>query len=1113
VGIPGEVTAEQFATARRILARQSGPAREALAAGKPGLAESSLLRESANPDLLTLILVDPAGNVAAATRGDWRGRPAGSLVPGLGLLGDSSQVPQGDVRIGVDRPHRTLTAALPVADSTVAAGPLRDAAPAGIPGGAGPWLLALELDQVRAHSAAWGRRLSPQAAITWLALASLVGLLAALLVQHSLGRPLGRLTTQARLIAEGDLSADAGLLGRGELATLAAGLGLAGERIRAAEAELQNTETRWVRALDGAGDGVWDWDMTSDRVYFSPSWKTMLGHEPDEIGDQLDEWLSRVHPEDREPHRAAIARHASGETPAYGCEYRLRTKSGGWRWVLDRGRITERDSKGRGLRMVGTHADITDRKLAERSLTYLVALETVLLESSRTLLTSKREAVEAVVERVLGAVARGMDVERASVFVLDPEDEVLRASQTWQLPSTGNSSIERIPLPVRRLPRWMETLNHGEDIRIADIHALPGSWAEDHSLLTEIGARAVAAVPLRMGERMDGFVSVEMLGEPRDWRESELRALRFLGDLIGAAFERRKFELELVESRQRLEEIALYDALTGLPNRRLLAERMSEAMATAVETGTQLAVCYLDLDGFKPINDLHGHSVGDHILMSAAGRLREQVREGDTVARLGGDEFVLLAGGFESLSECSSAMERVIKLLAQPYTIHGEELRVTASGGVTLYPRDPHDADTLLRHADYAMYQAKQRGRNRCRFFDALRDRRAHVRRSQLERIGEAIDDGELRLYFQPKVDMHQGQVIGAEGLVRWQHPEKGILPPAAFIPMLEGSDLQQRLDWWVLEAGMQQLESWHAQGLEMEVSLNVSARSVQSEGFVERLGERLHGHRGLPRGALSLEILESDAMGDLDAVAGVMERCLDLGVTFALDDFGTGYSTLTYFRRLPAEVLKIDQTFVRDMLRSSDDRNIVEGVVGLAHAFRRKVIAEGVESAAHGLMLLRLGCFHAQGYGIAEPMPAERLPAWVERYVGPPLWGLSPEFDWSGPILDILTLESVHRDWVARVLRAPSEGSSLRPPDLDTRRCGFGRWHSGDGRRLFGHLTTFRDLEPLHNEVHAKGRALMEARERGLPIDAGKESLIEARDHLIIGLHRFQEQVLTQAG
>jgi len=163
--------------------------------------------------------------------------------------------------------------------------------------------------------------------------------------------------------------------------------------------------------------------------------------------------------------------------------------------------------------------------------------------------------------------------------------------------------------------------------------------------------------------------------------------------------------------------------------------------------------------------------------------------------------------------------------------------------------------------------------------------------------------------------------------------------------------------------------------------------------------------------------------------------------------------------------------------------------------------------------MLLRLGCFHAQGYGIAEPMPAERLPAWVERYVGPPLWGLSPEFDWSGPILDILTLESVHRDWVARVLRAPSEGSSLRPPDLDTRRCGFGRWHSGDGRRLFGHLTTFRDLEPLHNEVHAKGRALMEARERGLPIDAGKESLIEARDHLIIGLHRFQEQVLTQAG
>jgi diguanylate cyclase (GGDEF)-like protein len=401
---------------------------------------------------------------------------------------------------------------------------------------------------------------------------------------------------------------------------------------------------------------------------------------------------------------------------------------------------------------------------------------------------------------------------------------------------------------------------------------------------------------------------------------------------------------------------------------------MQEAMAAAVEGGTQLAICYLDLDGFKPVNDHYGRGIGDQILIAVADRLREQVRESDTVARLGGDEFVLLMGGFDSLIECANALDRLVKTLAQPHLIEGEELRVTASVGAILYPRDSHDADTLLRHADHAMYQAKQRGRNRVRFFDTVRDRRAHARRSQLERIGEAIEDGELRLYYQPKVDMRRGKVVGAEGLVRWQHPTKGLLPPGAFIPLLDGTELQQRLDWWVIGAGLEQLEIWHTQGLDLGLSLNISARSVQHEGFVAELRSRLEQHRGLTPHALSLEILESEALGDLDAVANVMERCEDLGVRFALDDFGTGYSSLTYFRRLPAQVLKIDQTFVRDLDTNSDHQALTRTMLTLASGLSMTAIAEGVETTDELAELRRMGCGYAQGYLFSYPVPAEVL-------------------------------------------------------------------------------------------------------------------------------------------
>ena len=1096
--IPKQIDTEHRRVAERLLSDAQGPMETAFGQGRSDAAGFAFLAVARDPDLRGAALIAPGGRIAATNRPDWRVQDANALL--------SASVPARGVganpREGLTRCRDATCAAV-----TLGPGPVQPATDAG------PWLAYFELDRSRLRAEAWNARLTPLASLLWLAVALMASALLALLGDWWLGRPLRALDRRSEDILEGRSSTATTLEGRGELRTLWDRVGTLGDRLAVAQERQRDSELSSRQALEVSGEGLWDWDMASDRVVLSTGWGAILGCAPEALMETRAELTQRIHPEDRLACESALERHRTGATPAYVCEHRLRAHDGRWRWVLERGQVVSRDAFGEPRRMIGTATDITERKRVESSLAYLVTLETVLGEASRSLLAAKPEAVEGVVERVLGAIARRMDVERAALFMLDSHGEHLEATHTWNQPQAAEPENAGARVPVDGLVRWMETLRHGEAIRIPDIDSLPDAWSEDRAVLRGLGIRAVAAVPLRSSERLAGYVSVEMLAQPRDWRDSELRALHLLADLIAAAQEHRRRERELLETRQKIEEIALYDTLTGLPNRRLLAERMNEATAAALESGTQLAVCFIDLDGFKPINDHYGHAIGDRILVTAAGRLRDQVRETDTVARLGGDEFVLLMGGYDSAIEVANAMDRIIALLGQPYRIQGEQIRVTASAGVTLYPRDSHDADTLLRHADHAMYQAKQRGRNRCRFFDTVRDRRATARRSQLERIGRAIARDELCLYYQPKVDMRRGKVTGAEALVRWQHPKQGLLQPGAFIPLLDGSDLLQKLDWWVLQAGLEQLDRWHADGLPIALSINISARSVQHEGFLDALAELIDAHPNVAADSLCLEILESETLRDLDAVASVMERCNDLGVHFALDDFGTGYSSLTYFRRLPARVLKIDQTFVRDMLRSSDDRSIVEGVVGLAHAFQREVIAEGVESAAHGLMLLHMGCEHAQGYGIAEPMPPERLPGWCERWVSPTLWGIDQKIDWSGHLLDLLTMESVHRDWVGRVLRCTGPAGAARCPELDERQCGFGRWYYGDGKTLYSGLTEYRALEWLHERVHGAGRDLLDVHNRGEPTSIPSQALVEARDRFVAGLHRLQQQVLSRMG
>jgi diguanylate cyclase (GGDEF)-like protein/PAS domain S-box-containing protein len=441
------------------------------------------------------------------------------------------------------------------------------------------------------------------------------------------------------------------------------------------------------------------------------------------------------------------------------------------------------------------------------------------------------------------------------------------------------------------------------------------------------------------------------------------------------------------EHQRQLEHIAHFDSLTNLPNRVLLADRLHQALSQCQRRGHSVAVVYLDLDGFKAVNDAHGHAMGDELLVVLAQRMKSVLREGDTLARIGGDEFVAVLVDLEHLREAEPLLQRLLKAASDPVDVAGVPLRVSASVGVTIYPQDNAESDLLLRHADQAMYVAKQAGKNRYHLFDVAQDAATKHQHEDLDRIRHALVHNEFVLFYQPKVNMQTGAVMGAEALIRWQHPERGLLPPAAFLSTIENHAFSIDVGEWVIATALQQMAQWQAHALHLPVSVNIGARQLQQPQFSTRLAELLARFPSVAPHSLELEILETSALEDLTQVCQTIIDCQAQGVRFALDDFGTGYSSLSHLRHLPAEVIKVDQSFVRDMLEDPNDLAIVKGVIGLAAAFRREVIAEGVETIAHGTLLLGLGCPLAQGYGIARPMPASAVPDWVAQWRPDSVW------------------------------------------------------------------------------------------------------------------------------
>lgn len=481
--------------------------------------------------------------------------------------------------------------------------------------------------------------------------------------------------------------------------------------------------------------------------------------------------------------------------------------------------------------------------------------------------------------------------------------------------------------------------------------------------------------------------------------------------------------------QKQLERIAHYDMLTGLPNRILLADRLKQAVAHAQRTSRKMAVVYIDLDGFKAINDRHGHEAGDELLKALSDHMRGALRETDTLARLGGDEFVAILQDLADAEAAAPLLERLLGAAREVFEDQGRAMQVTASMGVALYPQaDAVDADQLLRQADQAMYQAKLAGKNRYTVFDEQQDRTVRGRHEGAKRIQQALEAREFVLHYQPKVNMRSGEVVGVEALVRWAHPERGLLPPATFLPLIADGVWAIELGNWVIDEALSQVEAWRALSVRLPVSVNVDAVQIEQPDFVDQIRKHLSAHPKIQPGDLELEVLESSALNDMSQATRVVSACRELGVAFALDDFGTGYSSLTYLKRLHASVLKIDQSFVRDMMDDPDDLAILEGVLGLAKSFQRQAIAEGVETSEQGEMLLCLGCEWAQGYAIARPMPAEAVLPWMEQWRAPDSWRTCPELDASSRVQLMALVE--FRSWL-KTATEYAQGALDTPPPV----------------------------------------------------------------------------------
>lgn len=698
------------------------------------------------------------------------------------------------------------------------------------------------------------------------------------------------------------------------------------DRLEASIKAIHERDNALASAQEAGGLGTYVLDIPTGVWTCSDKMDEILGIDLD-YPHTYTGWLQLVHEDDRESMSAYFGNEVVRQRGLFDREYRIvRPRDGITTWVHGLGKL-DFDAQGQPIRMSGTIQHIGTRKLAEERL-HLA-----------------QEVFHSATEGILITDVQGSIIETNPAFTR----------------ITGYTREEA----QGQTPRILKSGEQDDEFyrQFWNVLIKDGLWEGEIINLRKDGTT---------------YLQHSRVIALRDAQGAITRYTAMISDITA-----------IKESQRKLERMAFYDELTGLPNRSLLTDRMHQAMAQCRRKEKKsLAVCFLDLDGLKLINDQRGNDIGDLLLIETAKRLEGCTRAGDTVARFGGDEFVVLFCDLVEENEVETAVSRLLTAVAEPHDIMDVRTQITVSVGVTLYPSDEIDEpDVLIRHADQAMFEAKRNGKNSMHFFDPENDRRLREQQQQRERLIEALAHEEFRLFYQPKVDLRTGAVIGAEALIRWQHPERGLLPPSQFIPAIEATELTLPVGEWVLHEALQQKRRWQQLAIDLPLSVNIFGQHLQRADFVERLESILLSYPDIAPEGLELEILETTALDNMEEIPERICDCSKLGVRFSLDDFGTGYSSLSYLRQLPVSHVKIDGSFVRDMLGNRSDQALVKGIIEMAHALQREVIAEGVETFEHGVELLRCGCDWAQGYGIARPMPPDAIPDWIALWRIPDIW------------------------------------------------------------------------------------------------------------------------------